>query len=65
MGSQEFFTGREDNSAEAKKELTQAERTILNERWSELHYKLQNENMSSEERKIIEVEKEELRKQIT
>jgi len=65
MEHPEFFPGHEAHDEAPKKELTQQERTAKNERWSELYYKLKNENISDEERQKMEEEKEELRKQIT
>lgn len=65
MDISEAFHNYSENKGEVKRPLSQAERTAKNERWSELHYKLQDDKLSVEERKQIEQEKEDLRKEIT
>lgn len=62
----ESFRNYPGKIGEVKKELSKAERDAKNQRWSDLHYKLtMDESLSAEERKQIEEEKEELRKEIT
>lgn len=65
MNISESFLKHPGNNGEVKKELSQKERTVKQERWSELFYRLRDENITAEEREKIEAEKEELRKEIT
>lgn len=66
MNPSEAFHDHISNGGEAKRELSKAERDAKNQRWSDLHYKLnKDENLSAEEKKRLQEEKEELRKEIT
>lgn len=65
MDISESFPGRPGGNGKGKKELPQEERTLKQERWSSLFYKLRDENLTDEQREITKRELEELRKEIT